>query len=72
MIFPDFLASLPGSGLGFLLNSFGFGTSPLLPYTIAARFIYLLAHRYIGWDGRGFALHWDALEHDFGIKPVTV
>ncbi len=72
MTFPDFLASLPGSGFGLLLNSFGFGTFTLLPYTIAARFLYLLAHRYIGWDGHGFVIHWDALEDDFGVREGMV
>jgi len=68
MSFPDFLASLPGSAFGFLLNGFGFGTFTLLPYSIAARFIFLLANRYIEWNGRGFSLIRENLERDFNLQ----
>src|SRR3989344_2814895 len=61
MTFPDFLSSLPGSAFGFLLNGFGFGTFTLLPFAVAARILYLLAHRYISWSGHGFEVDTDKL-----------
>ena len=71
LTFPDFMASLPGSAFGLLLNGFGFGTFTLLPYTIAARFLYLLANRYIEWDGNGFSLVRENLQKDFGIQSFA-
>ena len=71
MTFPDFLASLPSSALGFLLNGFGFGTFALLPYTIVARFLYLIANRYIEWDGHGFSFRRDNLAQDFGLQGLV-
>lgn len=65
--FPDFLATLPGSALGALLNGFGLGTFSLLPYTVVARVLYLLQHRYVAWTGRGFQVHWDLMRQDFGV-----
>jgi hypothetical protein len=69
LTFPAFLASLPGSALGFLLNALGFGTFTLLPYTIAARILYLLYHRYVEWNGRGFTIDWKKMGQDFGLAP---
>ena len=50
----DLLGSLPSSGLGFLLNGFGFGTFTLLPALTIARIVYLMMHRYLTWTGSGF------------------
>jgi len=71
MSFPDFLASLPGSAFGGLLNIFGFGTFTLLPLAVAARLLYLIQHRYIDWTGKGFVVNWDLLRKDFGVEPET-
>lgn len=65
MTFQDFVASLPGSIMGLLLNSLGLGTFTLLPYAIAARLIYMIAHRYIEWTGHGFVILWDQIKADF-------
>jgi len=65
----DLLASLPSSGLGFLLNAFKLGTFSLLPATLAARVVWMVAHRYIEWTGRGFRLDQQAIAEDFGV-PV--
>lgn len=67
LTFPDFLSSLPGSAFGALLNIFGFGTFTLLPYTIAARILYLIYHRYVEWTGSGFKVHWELMRSDFGV-----
>jgi len=66
MSFPDFLSSLPGSAFGFLLSAFNLGTWTLLPYAVAARMLYLIAHRYVTWDGRAFHFDTDKLAADFG------
>jgi len=65
LTFHDFLGSLPGSTIGLLLNSLGLGTFTLLPYALAARLIYMVAHRYIEWTGRGFTIGWDQIKADF-------
>lgn len=72
MTFPDFLASLPGSAFGFLLNFLKLGTFTLLPYTVAARIIYLVANRYVSWTGRGFTVDWARLRSDFGVENPAV
>lgn len=72
MTFHDFLATLPGSALGALLNGFGLGTFTLLPYAVAARVLYLLQHRYVTWTGRGFEVHWDLMRQDFGVTPMAL
>lgn len=67
--FPTFLASLPSSALGALISGLTHvGTFTLLPYTIAARILYLIGHRYLTWTGSGFVLDRDALSEDFGIE----
>ncbi len=68
LTFHDFLASLPGSIFGAILNTLNLGTFTLLPYAIAARFLWLLANRYLEWTGRGFRWNAKALEEDFGIS----
>lgn len=68
MSFHDFMASLPGSAFGFILNAFNLGTFTLLPYAVAARFLWLLANRYLEWTGRGFRWNAEALQADFGIS----
>lgn len=72
MTFHDFLSSLPGSAFGALLNIFKLGTFSLLPYTVVARILYLVGHRYLVWTGRWFALDWKTLHEDFGIEPHAV
>lgn len=72
MTFPDFLASLPGSAFGFLLNFLKIGTFTLLPYTIAARIIYLVANRYVKWGGQGLEMDWGRLRADFGIEGAAL
>lgn len=67
----DLLVSLPGSILGFLMNSLGFGTFTLLPATIAARILVLIAARYIDYGG-GFRINYDKLSEDFGIPKEAV
>lgn len=61
----DLLSSLPGSAIGFLMNSFGFGTFTLLPAALAARLLFLLGKRYLVWDG-GLHLDVEKIKHDFG------
>jgi len=70
--FPEFLATLPGSAFGGVLNIFGFGTFTLLPLAVAARVLYLLQHRYIEWTGRWFAVNWDLMKKDFNLEPSMV
>lgn len=72
MTFPDFMASLPGSAFGFLLNGFGFGTFTLLPIAFAARVLYMVAHRYVEWTGRGFQVDWGKMMADFNLDPDLV
>lgn len=72
LTFHDLLASLPASIFGFLLNYFGFGTFTLLPYTIAARLLWLLGHRYLTWTGRGLQFEWELLKRDFGVEPESL
>jgi hypothetical protein len=72
MSFPDFLASLPGSAFGAILNVFGFGTFTLLPIAVAARILYLLQHRYVEWNGRGFTVNWALMKRDFDLEPARV
>jgi len=67
--FPAFLASLPGSAFGALLNVFGFSTFTLLPAAIAARVLYLVQHRYVTWTGRGFSVDWALMQKDFNVNP---
>jgi hypothetical protein len=69
LTFPEFLATLPGSAFGALLNIFGFGTFTLLPLTIAARVLYLIQYRYVSWTGRGFTVDWKLMQQDFGVGP---
>lgn len=64
----DLLTSLPGSVIGFLMNSLGFGTFSLLPIAFAARLAFVLAARYVEYDG-GFKLNHANLQKDFGISP---
>jgi len=72
LTFPDFLASLPGSAMGFLLNGFGFGTFTLFPVALAARVLYLVAHRYVEWTGSGFRVDWDKMVKDFNMNPEAL
>lgn len=60
----DLLISLPGSGLGFLMNGFGLGTFTLLPAALVARLLVAMAARYVIWTGRGFRIDWDKLQQD--------
>jgi len=68
LTFPDFLASLPGSAIGYLLNAFNLGTFTLLPFALAARVLYMLAHRYIEWTGHGFQVNWKLIKADFNVE----
>lgn len=68
--FPSFLASLPGSAFGLLISSVSnVGTFTLLPYTIAARILFLIGSRYLSWNGTWFSFDWKALNEDFGVQP---
>ena len=60
----DLLASLPGSAIGFLMNSLGFGVFTLLPATIVLRVLWLMHKGYLVWDGRRFDLDEVALQRD--------
>jgi hypothetical protein len=60
----DLLASLPGSALGFLLNSLGISTFGLLPAALAARILWLIARGYVTWDGKKLGLNEAALRRD--------
>jgi len=64
----EMLSSLPSSAIGFLLKAFNFGTFTLLPVTVAARLVYLIANRYITWTGQGFTVEWELLSKDIGIS----
>jgi len=62
----DLLVSLPGSGLGFLMNGFGLGTFTLLPAALAARLLVamaalLIAERDADPAGDAFAARANAL-----------
>lgn len=72
LTFPEFLATLPGSAFGFLLNGFGIGTFTLLPYLVVARILYLVAHRYIEWTSQGFRVDWNKMVADFKLDPALV
>lgn len=72
LTFPEFMATLPGSAFGFLLNGFGFGTFTLLPLTIAARLLYLLQQRYISWTGTGFKVDWAMVKADFNVDTSSL
>lgn len=67
----DLLASLPASIIGFLMNSFGFGTFTLLPVALAARILVLLAARYIEYDG-GFRINYEKISADFKIPKDSI
>lgn len=71
LTFPEFMASLPGSAFGFLLNAFGIGTFTILPFAIVARVLYLLQHRYVEWTGRGFRVDWSLMKSDFNIEGMA-
>lgn len=64
IMFGDLLASLPGSGLGFLMNSLGFGTFTLLPATMVMRAMWLYQKDYLVWDGRRLSLNEEAILRD--------
>jgi hypothetical protein len=68
----ELLASLPGSALGFLMNSLGLGTFTLLPAAFAAKMLAVMAARYVVWTGRGFALNREKLIEDGLMKPEQV
>ena len=72
LTFPEFMATLPGSAFGFLLNGFGFGTFTLLPLTIAARLLYLLQQWYISWTGTGFKVDWAMVKADFNVDTSSL
>lgn len=62
--FGELLQSLPESGIGFLIAALfpGLGTFALLPITIIARVLYLLAKKVIVWvKGKGFLVDWTKL-----------
>lgn len=61
----DLLTSIPGSILGFLMNSLGFGTFTLLPAALAVRIAYLTITKYVSWDGKNFVFHQQKAEEDF-------
>jgi hypothetical protein len=63
----DLLVSLPGSVIGFLMNSLGFGTFTLLPAALAARLLFVMGARYVVYNG-GFKLNREKLQEDFGIE----
>ena len=67
----DLLASLPGSILGALMKSLGFGTFTLLPAAYAVRLALVVSRRYVSWTGSGFAFDADKLRADFGLDPAT-
>jgi hypothetical protein len=67
--FASFLASLPGSAIGAIIASVSnVGTFTLLPYTIAARILYLIGSRYLTWTGSRFQFDYAALNADFGLQ----
>lgn len=73
--FPSFLASLPASAIGAIISAVSnVGTFSLLPYTIAARILYLLGSRYLTFSGGSFHFDREALQEDFGIelKEATI
>jgi len=68
----DLLASLPSSGLGFLLNSFGFGMFTLLPMAIVARVVFLVGHRIVEWHGDKFKVDVEQVADIAGVDPEEV
>jgi hypothetical protein len=71
MSFPDFMASLPGSAFGAILNVFGFATFTLLPFAVAARILFMVQHRYVSWSGRGFSVDWELMKADFNLSGAS-
>ena len=67
----DLLTSLPGSVIGFLMNSLGLGTFSLLPVAFVARLVFVMSARYIEYDG-GFKLNHTNLHKDFGFEPEAL
>jgi len=62
--FGELLQSLPESGVGLLLSVLfpGLGTFALLPLTLIARVLYLLAKKVLVWvKGKGFLVDWTKL-----------
>ena len=61
------LSSLPGSGIGALMNGLKLGTFTLLPAAFAVRLLFLMSRRYLTWTGSGFEFDWDKLNEDLGL-----
>lgn len=58
------LSSLPGSGLGALMNGLKIGTFTLLPAAFAVRLLFLMSKRYLTWTGSGFEFDWELLRQE--------
>jgi hypothetical protein len=72
MSLADLIGSLPGSGLGFLMNGFGFGTWTLLPMALAARILYCLSVRLVMWRNGRFEVNQEAVAEVVGAAPAEV
>lgn len=68
----NLFANFPAAVIGSILRIFGFNSFTLIPATIALRFIYLMAHRYIFWTGKGFEVNQTKFQTDFNIEPERV
>jgi hypothetical protein len=68
---PDLLSSLPESAVGWLAAMFGLGYGAL-PVTIIVRLVWLVAHHYIEWTGRGFRINWKAMGVEEASEEVAV
>lgn len=68
----DLLSSLPSSGIGALLNGLGIGMFTLLPVMVVVRIVYMMAHRYLSFEGGRLHLDTEALENDFGLSAEDV
>jgi hypothetical protein len=64
----DLLASLPGSILGFMMNSLGFGTFTLFPAAFIMRLVVVTGARYLDFEGGSVKLNYSKLQKDFGMS----
>jgi len=64
----DLLASLPGSVLGFMMNSLGFGTFTLFPVAFVMRLVVVTGARYLDFEGGSVKLNYAKLQKDFGMS----
>jgi hypothetical protein len=57
----ELLSSMPESGIGLIASAFGLGYGAL-PYTIIARLVWLVGHKYLSYvPGKGFVVHWSKM-----------